>query len=93
MADGKIVKISGPLIVAEGMGGARMFEVARVSDRELIGEIIIVSLADRFGLKRMILLGACLTAVCNALLPLFGTALPLALCGLFIVFICFEFTD
>jgi len=40
MADGRIVKISGPLIVAEGMGGARMFEVARVSDRELIGEII-----------------------------------------------------
>ena len=40
MADGKIVKISGPLIVAEGMGGAKMFEVARVSDRELIGEII-----------------------------------------------------
>ena len=40
MADGKIVKISGPLIVAEGMGEARMFEVARVSDRELIGEII-----------------------------------------------------
>ncbi len=40
MADGKIVKISGPLIVAEGMEEARMFEVARVSDRELIGEII-----------------------------------------------------
>jgi V/A-type H+-transporting ATPase subunit A len=40
MAEGKIVKISGPLIVAEGMGDAKMFEVARVSDRELIGEII-----------------------------------------------------
>ena len=40
MADGRIVKISGPLIVAEGMEGARMFEVVRVSDRELIGEII-----------------------------------------------------
>jgi V/A-type H+-transporting ATPase subunit A len=40
MAEGRIVKISGPLIVAEGMGEARMFEVARVSDRELIGEII-----------------------------------------------------
>jgi len=65
---------------------------AVIGAAELIGEIIIVSLADRFGLKRMILLGACLTAVCNALLPLFGTALPLALCGLFIVFICFEFT-
>ena len=40
MADGRIVKISGPLIVAEGMEGARMLEVVRVSDRELIGEII-----------------------------------------------------
>ena len=40
MADGKIIKISGPLIVAEGMENAKMFEVARVSDRELIGEII-----------------------------------------------------
>jgi DHA1 family inner membrane transport protein len=59
---------------------------------ELIGEIIIVSLADRFGLKRIILLGACLTAVCNTLLPVFGASLPLALCGLFILFICFEFT-
>ncbi len=37
---GKIVKVSGPLIVAEGMGGARMFEVARVSEKRLIGEII-----------------------------------------------------
>ncbi len=59
---------------------------------ELIGEIITVSLADRFGLKRLILLGACLTALGNALLPLFGVSLPLALCGLFIVYICFEFT-
>lgn len=40
MGAGKIVKVSGPLIVAEGMGDAKMFEVARVSDRKLIGEII-----------------------------------------------------
>ena len=37
---GKIVKVSGPLIVAEGMWDARMFEVARVSEKKLIGEII-----------------------------------------------------
>ena len=59
---------------------------------ELTGEIITVSLADRFGLKRLILLGACLTALGNALLPLFGASLALALCGLFLVYICFEFT-
>ncbi|MDD3642422.1 MAG: V-type ATP synthase subunit A [Candidatus Krumholzibacteria bacterium] len=40
MGAGRIIKVSGPLIVAEGMDDARMFEVARVSDRELIGEII-----------------------------------------------------
>jgi len=59
---------------------------------ELTGEIITVSLADRFGLKRLIFLGACLTALGNALLPLFGASLTLALCGLFLVYICFEFT-
>ncbi len=59
---------------------------------ELIGELITVSLADRFGLKRIILLGACLTVVGNILLPFTGVSLPLALTGLFVVFICFEFT-
>jgi len=59
---------------------------------ELIGEIITVWLSDRIGLKRMILLGAVLTAACNALLPLFGISLPLALCGLFLLFVCYEFT-
>ncbi len=40
MGAGRIVKVSGPLIVAEGMQDAKMFEVARVSDKKLIGEII-----------------------------------------------------
>lgn len=38
--EGKIVKVSGPLIVAEGMGDAEMYDVVRVSDFKLIGEII-----------------------------------------------------
>ena len=37
---GKIQKISGPLIVAEGMADARMFDVVRVSKDRLVGEII-----------------------------------------------------
>ncbi|MDE6784704.1 MAG: V-type ATP synthase subunit A, partial [Ruminococcus sp.] len=37
---GKIVKISGPLVVAEGMRDANMFDVVRVGSRRLIGEII-----------------------------------------------------
>jgi len=40
MGAGKIVKVAGPLIVAEGLGDARMYEVARVSEDELIGEVI-----------------------------------------------------
>jgi len=40
MAVGRIVKVSGPLIVAEGMKEARMFELAHVSEKKLIGEII-----------------------------------------------------
>lgn len=37
---GKTVKVNGPLIVAEGMKDAKMFDVVRVSQKGLIGEII-----------------------------------------------------
>jgi len=37
---GRIVKVSGPLVVAEGMADSKMFDVVRVSDKRLIGEII-----------------------------------------------------
>ncbi len=37
---GKIVKVSGPLVVAAGMRNAEMFDVVRVSEHRLIGEII-----------------------------------------------------
>jgi len=37
---GKIIKISGPLIIAEGMADAKMFDLAYVSNKKLIGEII-----------------------------------------------------
>ncbi len=40
MVEGRIVKVSGPLIVAEGMREANMFDVVRVGDKKLIGEII-----------------------------------------------------
>ena len=40
MAQGTIVKVAGPLIVAEGMGDARMYDVVRVSRNRLVGEII-----------------------------------------------------
>ncbi|HEC83412.1 MAG TPA: V-type ATP synthase subunit A [Firmicutes bacterium] len=37
---GRIVKVAGPLVVAEGMEGSRMYDVVRVSEKRLIGEII-----------------------------------------------------
>ncbi|NLM68930.1 MAG: V-type ATP synthase subunit A [Firmicutes bacterium] len=40
MSHGRIVKVSGPLVVAEGMQDANMFDVVRVSDQRLIGEVL-----------------------------------------------------
>ncbi|MBR3696876.1 MAG: V-type ATP synthase subunit A [Clostridia bacterium] len=40
MKEGKIVKVSGPLVVAEGMEESNMFDVVKVSHNNLIGEII-----------------------------------------------------
>jgi len=40
MSKGSIRKISGPLVIAEGMRDANMFDVVRVSNQRLIGEII-----------------------------------------------------
>ena len=40
MSTGVIKKVAGPLVVASGMRDANMFDVVRVSDEQLIGEII-----------------------------------------------------
>ena len=40
MVEGRIVKVSGPLVVADGMREANMFDVVRVGEAKLIGEII-----------------------------------------------------
>ena len=40
MSKGTIVKVAGPLVIAEGMRDANMFDVVRVSEHRLIGEII-----------------------------------------------------
>lgn len=40
MSQGKIVKVSGPLVIASGMEDADMFDVVHVGDQGLIGEII-----------------------------------------------------
>lgn len=40
MKTGTVIKVSGPLVIAEGMRDANMFDVVRVSEKHLIGEII-----------------------------------------------------
>ena len=40
MIQGSIVKVSGPLVIAENMRQANMFDVVRVGEKKLIGEII-----------------------------------------------------
>ncbi|RLG56364.1 MAG: ATP synthase subunit A [Candidatus Hydrothermarchaeota archaeon] len=40
MQEGRIIKIAGPVVVAEGMKGSQMYEVVRVGEERLIGEII-----------------------------------------------------
>ena len=40
MVEGRILKVSGPLVIAEGMREANMFDVVRVGEQRLVGEII-----------------------------------------------------
>lgn len=40
MRKGDITKVSGPLVVAKGMRGGKMYDVVRVSEERLVGEII-----------------------------------------------------
>ncbi len=37
---GKIIKVAGPLVVAENMTGSKMFDIVSVSEKKLMGEII-----------------------------------------------------
>jgi V/A-type H+-transporting ATPase subunit A len=40
MISGKVTRISGPIIRAEGLGGAGLFDVVEVGEKRLIGEIV-----------------------------------------------------
>jgi DHA1 family inner membrane transport protein len=59
---------------------------------ELLGEGLTAFFADRLGLKRALFIGLVLSASSYILLPLVGHTLSLALIGLFIAFLTFEFT-
>jgi V/A-type H+-transporting ATPase subunit A len=47
---GRIVKVAGPVVIAEGMTGVRMYDVVRVGNLNLIGEIVELH-ADRASIQ------------------------------------------
>ena len=59
---------------------------------ELAGEGLVALLADRLGKRRAIALGLAASALAYGALPFIASTLQLALIGLFLVFITFEFT-
>ncbi|MGB3212829.1 MAG: MFS transporter [Desulforhopalus sp.] len=68
------------------------FSTVAIGAAELIGESMTAIFADRIGLKRSALLGLCLAICAYLLLPFIGRTLPLAMVGMFCVFLTFEFT-
>ncbi|NNK95575.1 MAG: MFS transporter, partial [Desulfobacterales bacterium] len=68
------------------------FSTIAIGSAELIGESMTALFADRLGLKRAIILGLCLAMCAYLLLPFIGKTLPLAMAGMFCVFLFFEFT-
>ncbi len=73
-------------VVALGMA------TAVIGTAELLGEGLTAAISDRLGLKRALFGGLILSTLSYALLSFLGNTLPLALGGLFLVFISFEFT-
>ncbi len=59
---------------------------------ELVGEIMVATISDRFGLKRVVTLGVMFCIITYGLLPFISQSFYLALAGLFVHFLIFEFT-
>ena len=57
---------------------------------EVIGEFIVISVADRFGTKPTSMVGMLVAAICFFIIPHLSFSLPLAMFGIFIMFICIE---
>lgn len=68
------------------------FSTVAIGAAELLGELITAFYADRIGAKRAVVLGLSLAIAAYLLLPLIGHSLPMAMAGLFAVFLAFEFT-
>jgi len=73
-------------VVALGVG------TGVIGAAELAGEGMTAALSDRFGLKRSVIYGQVMCVVIYGSLPLIGRTLPVALSGLFVIFLIYEFT-
>lgn len=68
------------------------FSTVAIGVAELLGESLTAIFADRLGLKRAVILGLCVAICAYLFLPFIGRTLPLAMTGMFCVFLAFEFT-
>ena len=68
------------------------FSAVAIGAAELIGESLTALFSDRMGLKRAVIVGLGLAICAYLLLPFIGETLPLAMAGMFCVFLAFEFT-
>ncbi len=68
------------------------FSTVAIGAAELCGESLTALFADRLGPKRAITLGLVLVIIFYFLLPFIGHTLPLAMAGMFLVFVAFEFS-
>ncbi len=68
------------------------FSTVAIGSAELLGESMTALLSDRLGLKKSIIAGLCLAICAYIALPFIGRTLPLAMAGMFTVFLFFEFT-
>ena len=73
-------------IVALGMG------TSLIGAAELVGEGLTATVADRFGLKRALVVGLSLSVLSYFVLPFLGTSLTAAMSGLAVLFCIYEFT-
>jgi predicted MFS family arabinose efflux permease len=78
-------KTFGMSVVALGLG------TSTIGMAELLGETMTATLADRFGLKRSVITGLSICILFYIVLPFLARTVALALIGLFLVFVVFEF--
>jgi len=61
-----------------------------IAAAEVIGEFIVITLADRFGTKRTTMCGMLIAAVLFLIIPHLSFSLPAAMFGIFLIFISIE---